>query len=102
MRIILSVEKDSTNYDEVNQIIAESGFQVSEILTGGSRNDSSFGRRWAREHNVPVKLFKPNKNEQMTDCADGLIAIWRNAEGEMKDMLSRASKKSLKIFITRV
>ncbi len=102
MKTILSVEKDSTSYEEVKKIIALSGIKISEVLSGGSKSDSTFGRRWARENNVPIKLFKPNRNEEMSTTAQALIGIWKNADGEMKDLLSRAIKQNLAIFITRV
>jgi antitoxin component of RelBE/YafQ-DinJ toxin-antitoxin module len=102
MRTIISIEKDSISYDDAKKIIDESGVGISEVISGGSKSDSSFGRRWARENNVPVKLFKPNRNEEMTAIAEALVGIWKNVEGEMKDLLSRANKKNLKIFITRV
>jgi antitoxin component of RelBE/YafQ-DinJ toxin-antitoxin module len=102
MRTILSVEKNSASYEEVQKIIAESGVLIHEVISGGSKSDDSFGRRWARENNVPIKLFKPNRNEEMIANAEALIGIWKNAEGEMKDLLSRATKRDIKIFITRV
>ena len=102
MRTILSVEKGSTSYEEVQKIIVESSVLITEVLSGGSKSDDSFGRRWAKENNIPIKLFKPNRNEEMVNKAEALIGIWRNAEGEMKDLLSRANKHNLKIFITRV
>ena len=102
MRTILSVEKDSTSYEEVQKIIAESSVLITEVISGGSKSDDSFGRRWAKEHDVPIRLFKPNRNEEMVNSAEALIGVWKNAEGEMKDLLSRANKRNLKIFITRV
>ena len=102
MRTILSVEKNSISYEELQTIIAESGVPIKEVLSGGSKSDDAFGRRWARENDIPIKLFRPNRNEEMVSNADALVGIWRNAEGEMKDLLSRATKRNLKIFITRV
>lgn len=102
MRTILSVEKNSISYEEMQLIIAESGVSIDEVVSGGSKSDDAFGRRWAKENGIPIKLFKPNRNEEMVANADALVGIWRNAEGEMKDLLSRATKRDLKIFITRV
>lgn len=102
MRTILSVEKNSTSYDDVKKIIVQSGILISEIISGGSKNDNTFGRRWAIENNIPMVLFKPNRNQEMIARAEALIGIWSNSQGEMKDLLSRAAKHNLRIFITRV
>lgn len=102
MRTILSIEKNSTSYEEFKKIITESGIPISEVISGGLKNDNAFGHRWAVEHNIPISVFRVNRNESMVTNAEAMIGMWKNIDGEMKDLLSRANKHSLKIFITKV
>lgn len=102
MKAILSIEKNSASYGEIESIIKESGIKISEIIMGGAKSDIEIGQRWAKENSVPIKMFRPNRNEQMITGAEVLIGIWKNSGGEMKDLLSRAAKHNLKIFIVRV
>lgn len=89
----------------------------------------SLGELWAEENNIPVKRFpapwddvkdKPEneigqnsfgkkywkragafRNQQMADYADALIAITNGSSGTA-DMIERAKKKGLTIFIKEV
>jgi hypothetical protein len=102
MKVILSIEKNSSNYAEIEKVIKESGIKAVEVILGGATNDIEMGRLWAAQNSIPIKTFRPNRNEEMVIEAGALIGIWKNTNGEMKDLLSRATKHNLKIFIVRV
>lgn len=61
--------------------------KITEIVSGGCRGVDAAGERWARENDVPVKLFNPDwlqygksagpsRNHQMAQYADALLLIW--------------------------
>jgi len=102
MKTIFSIEKNSINYDELKNIIHKSGLVISEVLSGGARVDVDICKKWAAENHVPVKIFKTNKNADMINNAEILVAVWKNVDGEMRDILSRANKRNLKFFIQMV
>jgi len=102
MRTIISIEKNTISYEEFEKIIQETKIPIQEIVIGGRKVDIEFGKRLAETLKVPIRIFKPNKNEQMVKRADTLIGIWKNADGEMKDILSRANRCGLKIMIRMV
>lgn len=82
---------------------------ITEIVSGGAKGADSLGERWAREHQVPVKVFLPDwdahgpaagpkRNQQMIDYVGkegGLIAIWVNRSRGTKDTIFRARKSGL-------
>lgn len=126
LKVIVAGSRSISDYSLVSAAIEESGFQIAEIVSGTAKGVDSLGERWAEENNIPVKRFpapwddikdKPEneigqnsfskkywkragafRNQQMADYADALIAITNGSSGTA-DMIERAKKKGLTIFI---
>lgn len=126
LKTIVAGSRSITDYELVSAAIKESNFEISEIVSGTAKGVDSLGERWAEENNIPVKRFpapwddvknKPEneigqnsfgkkywkragafRNQQMADYVDALIAITNGSSGTA-DMIERAKKKGLTIFI---
>ena len=63
--MILSIvgTRDYTNYDNfkniVNKYIEEVGIP-QEIVSGGAKGVDTLAEIYAHEHNIPIKIFKPD------------------------------------------
>ncbi|MEX0660500.1 MAG: DUF2493 domain-containing protein [Balneolaceae bacterium] len=80
------------------------------IISGGARGADALGLRYAKENQLPVKIYKPNwqkygraggivRNLEMANNAHGLLAFWNGASSGTKNMLQQAQKKELKIHV---
>jgi hypothetical protein len=60
---------------------------VEQFISGGARGADLLGERWARENNIPTKIFKPDwdkhgkaagfiRNKDIISNADLVIAFW--------------------------
>lgn len=89
-----------------------SGFEIAEVVSGGCRGVDRMGEQFAEAAGVPVKRFPadweahgkaagPLRNQEMADYADALIAIWDGESRGTKDMIDRATKSGLAIFVYR-
>jgi hypothetical protein len=76
------------------------------IFSGGCRGADEVGERWAREFNVPVKVFKaqwamhgggagPIRNKLMASKADACIVFWNGKSYGTKSMITEAKMKNL-------
>lgn len=108
MKVIIAGSRTITNYSELYAAIAESLFEIDEVVCGGAAGVDSIGRDWAMESGIPVRTFQakwvehgkvagPIRNQQMAEYADALILIWDGKSKGSSDMLQRAARRGLKI-----
>lgn len=115
MKIIIAGSRE-INWDRVwprtplaflHELIVESGFDITEVVSGTARGIDQLGELWAQQHEIPVKLFPANwavhgrsagyrRNEQMAEYADGLITIWDGQSRGTEHMSGQAVKHRLK------
>lgn len=110
MKTIIAGGRDVTTYTYVEEAIIQSGFNITEVVSGCARGADTLGEQWATRNNVAVKKFPADwdnlgkkagyvRNYQMGDYADALIALWDGESRGTKHMIDYATKKMLKVFI---
>lgn len=102
---------------------------ITEVVSGQAYGVDTFGEEWGKYNRLPIKLFpaewrnfdlpycviKTNKygyqynaaagayrNKQMAEYADQLILIYDGKSDGSKDMLEKAKKHNLKIWVCEV
>ena len=81
-----------------------------EIVSGNARGADKLGERYAKEHNLPVKLFPANwdkygkragylRNQEMANYSDVLIAFSDEKSKGTKHMIDIAKKQDLTVIV---
>lgn len=81
-----------------------------EIVSGNARGADKLGERYAKENNLPVKLFPANwdkygkragylRNQEMANYSDMLIAFWDEKSKGTKHMIDIAKKQDLTVIV---
>lgn len=126
MRVIIAGSRHFTSYEIVEKAIKDSGFKITTILCGDCRGVDRIGKHWGYDNKIPVQdypakwgdlnapnaLIKKNKygkaynaragfdrNLQMAQNADALIAVWDGVSTGTKNMIDLAEKHNLNISI---
>lgn len=110
MKTIIAGSRHITDLDIVRSAIAESGFQISEVVCGCAVGVDTVGSWWAVIESVPITRFKPNwnthgkaagpiRNRQMAEYAEALIAVWDGKSRGTKNMIEEAEERGLKVFV---
>jgi hypothetical protein len=117
VQVIIAGSRIITEYDVVVRAIEESGFFITELVSGGARGVDRLGERWARGHHIPIKLFLPDwdrhgtrgpfhagivRNRQMATYVGkegGLIAVWDGTSPGTKNMVMEARDRGLKVSV---
>lgn len=98
----------------VEQVILDSGFDITEVVCGDARGVDSIGAAWAEARDIPVTHFPADwngpmkkaagfvRNGEMANYADALIAVWDGKSRGTQHMLTTAKLKNLKIFLYKV
>lgn len=113
MKVIIAGSRDITDYAMLEEAVHASGFEVTEVVSGGARGVDTMGERWAKEHGVPVKVFKaqwdlhgkragPFRNMEMGDYADALIALWDGKSRGTLHMINYSESRHLRVWVKRI
>lgn len=83
-----------------------------EVVSGGAKGADNLGERYAKERNIPVKLFLADwvklgkragfvRNAEMAEYADALIAFWDKSSKGTKHMIDTANEKELSVKVVQ-
>lgn len=114
MKVIIAGSRGVTNPAAVKKAIADSGFTITEVVSGGARGVDRLGEDWALANNIPVKQFIPEwdergrkagiiRNLSMAEYADALVAIWDGSSPgtrHMIDSMERLAGKPVHVHLT--
>lgn len=110
MKVIIAGTRHGVDRGIVREAIEESGFDVTELLTGKCPTGvDPAGERWAREHLIPVREFPadwskhgkragPLRNAEMAQEGEALIALPCAHSRGTRDMIKRAKGHGLVVF----
>lgn len=84
-----------------------------EIISGGAVGVDALGERYAKEHDLPLKVVNadwkkygrsagPRRNEQMARMAGTLIAFWDGKSRGTKNMIDTAKKLGLRVKVVKI
>ena len=110
MKTIIAGSRNITDFSTVCEAIDESGFQVTEVVSGKARGVDTLGEKWAKVVGVPVKEFPADwdthgraagyiRNKEMAKYGDRLVAIWDGKSSGTKHMINLAKKYDLEVYI---
>ncbi len=113
MKTIIAGSRTITNASFVNEAISKAGFVITEVVSGCAAGVDTLAERWARLNSIPIASFPANwkghgkaagpiRNQVMAEYADALIAVWNGKSRGTKDMIERATKLGLKVYVHMV
>ena len=113
MKTIIAGSRTVTDFSIVESAITESGFVITEVVSGGAYGVDSLGELWANKNNIPIKKFLADwnfygkragyiRNVEMGNYAQALIAIWMSQSKGTAHMINTALCKGLKVFIKEI
>ncbi len=113
MRVIVAGSRSITSKHIVEETIKESGFVITEIVSGGAKGVDQLGEQIAKDGSIRIKKFIPNwklyrgqagfvRNTEMAQYADALIAVWDGKSKGTENMIEKAKLCKLLIYIQRV
>lgn len=128
MKTIIAGSRTITDYDLVCQAIKESGFEISEVVSGQANGVDTLGEQWATENKIPIKKFPAkwddldasgavikinqfgkkynamagfDRNLKMAKYAEALIAVTTGSSGT-ENMIQSAYMMGLDVFIKQI
>ena len=110
MRTIIAGSRDCKDMGILLEAIRISGIQITEVVCGMARGADRLGLEWAKANRIPW-IEKPAdwdnypgiagfmRNQEMADIGEQLLLLYDGQSHGSLDMLTRAKKKRIPIFI---
>lgn len=110
MRVVISGTRTITDYTQLEKAIKQSGFLITEVVSGHCRGVDIMGEEWAKNNGISIKIFPadwnkygksagPIRNKQMAEYAEAAIILWDGNSRGTENMISLAKLNNLKVFV---
>jgi hypothetical protein len=112
IKLIVAGCRDYDNYFVVHEELFKLNLKPGkvEIVSGHASGVDSLGERFAKDHDLDLKLFPADwdglgkkagyvRNEQMAQYGDALLAFWDGKSKGTKHMIDLATKHGLKVKV---
>jgi len=110
VKVIIAGSRTLADYSVVETAIRQSGFEITEVVSGTARGVDRLGERWAQAQRIPVKRFPADwarhgksagyrRNAQMAVYAEALVAVWDGASRGTGHMIKIASGRGMKVYV---
>lgn len=113
MKVIIAGSRIITNYKAVLCAIDNSGFEITEVISGGALGVDRLGEKYAKENEICLRIVFAKwkkygkragylRNRAMAEIGDALIAVWDGSSRGTKNMIDemRVLKKPIYIHKT--
>lgn len=115
MKTIIAGSRTITDPSILIAAIVESGYEITEVVSGGAQGVDRLGEEWARTHEIPIVRFPPDwtkhgrsagpiRNNQMVSYVgfDGaLLALWDGQSSGTAHIINSAKREGRKVFVYR-
>lgn len=112
MKTIIAGSREISSYATLLQAIHDSGFEITEVVSGAARGVDRLGEKYANEFGIALKQFPADwdglgkgagyaRNRQMAEYAEAAIILWDGRSKGTKHMIDLAEKHSLKIHLVK-
>lgn len=121
MKVIIAGSRDGVEHDDIAPAMEDArvflGIEPTQVLCGMARGADMMGKAWADLRRIPVKQFPARwhdaygvynpragflRNADMAREADALVALWDGASSGTRDMITRARKMQLLVWVYRL
>jgi DNA primase catalytic core len=118
MKTIIAGSRDAVSYAVLLSAIKKSGFDITEVVSGGAKGADALGERWAADNNIPIKKMPADwssygkgagikRNGEMADYVvksgtPALIALWDGHSHGTKNMIELAKANKMPVYVAKV
>ncbi len=110
---IVAGSRSVTDQNTVEKAIQIAPITITELVSGSANGVDTCAETWAEQNNIPIKTFPVtqqdynekgkraplDRNEEMVEYADALIAVWDGKSTGTKHIIEHARKKNLRTFV---
>ncbi len=110
---IVAGSRSISDKEIVENAINVAPFEISELVSGNANGVDKLGEEWANENGVDVERFPVtqsdynekgkkaplDRNEDMVEYADALIAVWDGNSNGTKHIIEYANREGIVVYV---
>lgn len=111
MKVAVIGSRDFNDYEEVKRVLSK--INITEIISGGARGADTLGEQYAKENNIPTKIFLPDwnthgksagfiRNTDIVNEAELVVAFWDYSSKGTKDSIDKTFKLQKNLLIINI
>lgn len=110
MKVAVIGSRTFNNYESVKDKL-DSISGITLIVSGGAMGADTLGERYARENDIPIRVYKPDwtkgrgagflRNTDIINDADIVVAFWDGKSRGTLDSIAKAEKQGKKVLIIK-
>lgn len=113
MKVIIAGPRNCYDVQALDRAIAESGFEITEVVSGCATGVDHLGEMWARSRWIPIKEFPadwkrlgrkagPIRNRQMALYADAAVFLWDGQSRGTKNCIQEVEGLGKPSYVYRI
>lgn len=113
MKVVIAGSRNIKDRLALVKAIKQSGFEITEVVSGKARGPDSMGEAWAMANDVAIKEFPAEwtrfgnaagliRNNQMAKYADAAIILWDGKSTGTLNMIKNMDMMDKPYFIRMV
>ena len=112
MRLAIIGSRGFDNYDLMKQTLKQvlQGHVIDCVISGGAAGADSLAEFWAKEHGIPVQVFKADwnthgksagflRNSNIVNRADTIVAFWDQISHGTADTIKKARQANKEVLV---
>lgn len=112
IKLIIAGGRDFTNYNLLKETI-EANYNLTEIeiISGGAKGADKLGEEFAKEHNIPLRIFPADwslgrsagmkRNQEMANYGDEAVLFWDGYSSGTSNMIHTMRNKMKKFTVIK-
>jgi hypothetical protein len=114
MKVIIAGSRKITDPAIVLKVIEDSGYNITEVVSGKAKGVDTIGEAYANINDIPVKSFPaewekynkktagPIRNREMALYADAAIIIWDGISTGTHNMIQNMKRVNKPYFLVTI
>lgn len=113
MKVLIAGSRSLNDIGLVENAVLASGFEVSEVVSGGARGIDTCAARWAKLHGKKLTVMLADweehglkagymRNKTMVDYADATICIWDGKSKGTKHTINITKSAGKPVYVSEV
>lgn len=113
MKVIIAGSRTINEEHILYAAIKESGFDITEVVSGCAKGVGVLGEEYAKRHNIPIKSFPadwnlynkaagPIRNRLMAEYADAAIILWDGSSKGTRNLIDNMKRFDKQYYLLNI
>lgn len=110
MKVAIVGSRNIRAMREVERAVEQSGFEVTEVISGGANGVDTLAEQYAQQHDLTLTVYPPDwkqygrsagyrRNVEIVLAADAVIAVWNGSSPGTRHTMNLATFYNKPLYV---